>query len=75
MEEKVLQKELQLFEEHRAEWVRSHRGEFVAIIGTRVIGFYSDYESGLGAGLSAVGLGHNFLLKQVLPEDPVYSAF
>lgn len=73
--EKTLQEELRVFEEHRAEWVRSHRGEFVAIVGARLIGFYPDFESGFKAGLSVVGLGNNFLLKQIFSEDPVYSAY
>ena len=74
-EEKSLQEELRVFERHRSEWVRSHRGDFVAIVGMRVIGFYPDFESGFRAGFAAAGLGRDFLLKQIWAEDPVYSVY
>ncbi len=75
MEENSLQEELRIFEQHRSEWLHSHRGEFVAIVGTRVIGFYSDLESAFKAGLPEAGPRNSFLLKQVLAEDPVYSIY
>jgi len=71
-EETALQEELRVFEQHKPEWLRSHPGEFVVIVGSRVIGFHSEYESAFKAGLSAAGLGRNFLLKQVWAEEPVY---
>jgi hypothetical protein len=64
--------ELGIFELHKLEWLRSNPGEFVVIVGTRVVGFHPDYESAFKAGLSAAGLGKNFLLKQVWAEEPVY---
>jgi hypothetical protein len=75
VEEKSLKEELRVFEQHRSEWLHSHRGEFAVIVGTRVIGFYSDYESAFEAGLPEAGLRNCFLLKQVWAEDPVYSIF
>jgi hypothetical protein len=72
MVEAPLEKELRIFEQHRAEWLRSNPGQFVVIFGSRVVGFHLDYESAFKAGLPAAGLGHSFLLKQVWPEDPVY---
>jgi len=71
----TLHKELRVFEQHRSEWLRLHRGEFVAIVGAKVIGFYPDFESAFKAGFSAAGLGNSLLLKQVLAEDPVYSVY
>jgi hypothetical protein len=71
-EDKTLELELQVFEQHRQEWLRSNLGEFVVIVGPRVIGFHPDYESAFKAGLSTAGLGRNFLLKQVWAEEPVY---
>jgi len=71
-EEKILQEELRVFEQHKQEWLRSNPGEFVVIVGSRVVGFHPDYESAFKAGLSAAGLGNNFLLKQVWAEEPVY---
>jgi hypothetical protein len=71
-EDKTLQVELRVFEQHRQEWLRSNPGEFVVIVGPKVIGFHADYESAFKAGLSTAGLGKNFLLKQVWAEEPVY---
>lgn len=72
MPTEALQEELRVFELHKPEWLRSHSGEFVVIVGKSVVGFHPDYESAFRAGLSAAGLGNNFLLKQVCAEDPVY---
>jgi hypothetical protein len=69
---KVLQEELRVFQRFKAEWLRSNPGEFVVITGTKVAGFYSDYESAFKAGLQAAGLGKSFLVKQVWAEEPVY---
>jgi hypothetical protein len=71
-EEKILHRELRVFEQHKREWVRSNPGEFVVISGTKVAGFYPDYESAFNAGLHAVGLGNSFLVKQVWAEEPAY---
>jgi hypothetical protein len=71
-EDKTLQEELRVFEQHRQEWLRSNPGEFVVIAGSQVVGFHADYESAFKAGLSAVGLGRNFLLRQIWAEEPVY---
>jgi hypothetical protein len=72
VEGETLQEELRMFEQHKQEWLRSNPGEFVVIVGSKVIGFHSDYESAFRAGLSTAGLGRNFLLKQVWAEEPVY---
>jgi hypothetical protein len=73
--ENNLQEELQVFEQHRSRWLRSHRGEFVVIVGHRIIGFYPDFESAFKAGLPAAGIRNSFLLKQVWAQDPVYSVY
>ncbi len=72
IEQNILQKELRIFEQHKSEWLQSHSAEFVVIVGDSVVGFHVDYEAAFKAGLSAAGLGNNFLLKQVCAEDPVY---
>jgi len=70
-----LEEELGVFERHKKEWLRSNPGNFVAIAGDHVIGFYPDYESAFKAGLEVVGLGTDFLVKQVLAEEPAYIIF
>jgi hypothetical protein len=67
-----LQRELQVFEQHKREWLASNPGKFVVIAGTTVAGFYSDYESAFHAGLKRFGVTGTFLVKQVWAEQPVY---
>ncbi len=71
-EEKILQRELRVFEQHKQEWLQSHPGAFVVISDTSVAGFYPDYESAFRAGLQKFGVQGNFLVKQVWAEEPVY---
>ena len=71
-EEKALQKELTVFEQHKGEWLRNHPGDFVVIADETVAGFYQDYESAFKAGLSRFGIQATFLVKQVWAEEPVY---
>lgn len=66
-----LKTELAVFDQHRLEWLRSNPGKFVVITGTRVEGFYSDYESAFRAGVRA-GISGSFLVKQICAEEPVY---
>jgi hypothetical protein len=71
-EQKVLQKELTVFEQHKREWLQSHAGEFVVIADATVGGFYPDYESAFRGGVSKFGIRGNFLVKQIWAEEPVY---
>jgi hypothetical protein len=65
--------ELRVFEQHRAEWSRSHRGEFVAIQGEEIAeGFFGTYSDALKAGLQRFGVRNEFLIKQVWTTEPVY---
>lgn len=72
---KSLQGELHIFDQRRSEWLRSHRGEFVVVVGTDVVGFYPDFESAFRAGLPIAAPPQNFLVKQVLADDPVYHIY
>jgi len=71
-ESKALQTELEIFEQHKREWVQSNPGEFVVIANTTVAGFYPNYESAFEAGLHRFGVKGSFLVKQVWAEQPVY---
>jgi hypothetical protein len=72
VENKPLQRELTVFEQHKQEWLQKHPGDFVVIAEENVAGFYQDYESAFKAGLSKFGLKGSFLVKQVWAEEPVY---
>jgi len=64
--------ELKVFEQHRQEWSRSHPGEFVAIQGDAIEGFFGSYAEAFRAGLQKFGIGREFLVKQVWMTEPVY---
>lgn len=70
--EKILQKELGIFEQRKQEWLQSHPGSFVVISDLTVAGFFPDYESAFRAGLEKFGVRGSFLVKQVWAEEPVY---
>lgn len=67
-----LQKELQVFEQHKQEWLASNPGKFVVISDSTIAGFFADYESAFHAGLERFGIRGTFLVKQVWAEQPVY---
>ena len=67
-----LSAELQLFEQHRHEWSRSHPGAYVAIQDEAVEGFFGDYAEALKAGLQKFGAQRPFLVKQIWITEPVY---
>jgi hypothetical protein len=71
-ENKELLAEFAVFERNRAEWFRTHANEFVVVGGGAMVGFYSDYESALKAGLQRFGAKKQFLVKQVCLEEPVF---
>jgi hypothetical protein len=73
--ETSLEEELAVFERQKTEWLYLHSEEFVVIMGTKVLGFFPDFESAFRAGFKVAGLGKNFLVKQVLVEEPVYVIF
>lgn len=75
MNNESLEAEIRTFESHRYEWLRSHQGQYVAVVSTRVVGFFPDFESAFKAGLPVAGLGHSFLVRRVLAQDPVYAVF
>ena len=69
---KVLEKELEVFEQHKGQWVLEHPAAFVVISGATVAGFFPDYESAFKQGLAKFGVQANFLVKQIWAEEPVY---
>lgn len=67
----VLQQEFRLFEQYKQKWLQLHAGEFALISNTTIAGFYPDYESAFLVGLQNFG-SRDFLIKQVLAEEPVH---
>jgi hypothetical protein len=67
-----LTEEIAWYESHKADWLKSHQGEFVLVGGKRAVGFFPSYESALEAGLETFGIGADFLIKQVVEHEPVF---
>jgi hypothetical protein len=65
--------ELDVFQQHREEWSRSHLAEYVVIQDGRVLDqFFGAYEDAFRAGLREFGVSRNFLIKQIWITEPVY---
>jgi len=65
--------ELEVFEKHRDEWLRSGAGKYVAIQDSVVAdGFFETYAEALKAGIGRFGVSRGFLVKQIWKTEPVY---
>jgi hypothetical protein len=67
-----LAEELSLYESHKSEWLKSHSGKFVLISHKTPAGFYSSYEMAFEVGLEKFGINSDFLIKQVVEQEPVF---
>jgi hypothetical protein len=67
-----LAEELSLYEANKSEWLKSHSGEFVLINDRAPAGFYPTYERAFEVGLEKFGIKAEFLIKQVLEQEPVF---
>jgi len=74
-EEARLSIELKLFAAHKKEWLTDHSGDYVVVQGTTVLGFFKSWEKALRSGIEAFGVRDDFLVKQVLPQEPVYFVY
>ncbi len=65
--------ELEIFEQHREEWVHAHPGKYVVIQDDVIAeGFFATYAEAFKAGLRKFGVRRGFLIKQVWITEPVY---
>lgn len=51
----LFDKEIAVFEAHKAEWLREHEGEFVLIKGDRVLGFFPTHHAAYIHGIKTLG--------------------
>ena len=70
-----LEVETQFYEDHKSEWLGSHRDEFVVVKGNHVLGFYTDFHQAYYAGVEKYGLKTDFLVKRVVLHEPVFVVF
>jgi len=74
-EKSRLATEMAFYAEHKAQWLEKHSGEYIVAQDKHLLGFFDSWESALKAGLRAFGVQRDFLVKQVLAQDPVYFVF
>jgi hypothetical protein len=74
-DEKRLVAELAFYDESRAEWLKTHSGQYVVAQGENLLGFYVSFEEAFRAGVAAFGIQRDFLVKQVLAHEPIYFVF
>jgi hypothetical protein len=74
-EENRLAQELEYYSARKQEWLRTHRGEYVVVQDTKLLGFFSSWEEAFRSGVQAFGVGKDFLVKQVLAREPVYFVY
>jgi len=67
-----LAEELSVYEAKKSEWLKSHSGEFVLISDKTLAGFYPTYQRAFEVGLEKFGIKAEFLIKQVLEQEPVF---
>lgn len=67
-----LAEELLYYKSNKAEWLKSHSGEFVLISENRAAGFFPSYERAFEAGLGTFGISNDFLIRQVVEHEPVF---
>lgn len=70
-----LASELELYATHKDRWLEGNAGKYVVAQDASVLGFYDSFEAAFRAGILAFGVKRNFLVKQVLAEEPVYFIF
>ena len=64
-----LSDELAFFHEHKQEWMREHRGEFILLGKQTFGGFYKTHGEAFQAGIRMFGTVRPFLVEQVLEEE------
>jgi hypothetical protein len=67
--------ELELYEAHKTEWLRDHRDEFAVIKDKRLVGFFGNFHEAYSSGVKEFGIAADFLVKRVVPQEPVFVVF
>lgn len=67
--------EIDFYAAHKDEWLQQHSGEYVVLKGDQILGFYPAFNEAYIAGVRAWGPGVDFLMRQVLEFEPVFSVF
>jgi len=74
-EQTRLAAELDFYAAHKREWLEEHSEKYVVIQDRNVLGFYPSFQDAFRAGVNAFGVTRDFLVKQVLEQQPVYFVY
>ena len=69
MSSEKLARETALYEQHKVEFEKEHRGEWVVIHGDEIIGFYEDFQDAAQTAVERFGRGP-YLIREI--GAPVY---
>lgn len=67
--------ELEFYETRKSEWLKTHKGEFVVVKGTHLLGFFGAFRQAYSAGVEKYGIDTDFLVKRVVLHEPVFVVF
>jgi hypothetical protein len=70
-----LTQETKLYEAHKSEWLKKHRDEFVVVKGNDLLGFFTSFHNAYSAGVEKYGIDSDFLVKRIVPQEPVFLVF
>src|SRR5206468_9036377 len=59
-------------EAQKSEWLRTHRDQFVVIKDQSLLGFFDNFHQAYTAGVAEYGMNIDFLVKRVVPQEPVF---
>lgn len=67
--------EIAVYESHKSEWLKTHPDAFVVVKQNDVLGFFADFHAAYLAGVEKYGMDTDFLVKRVVPHEPVFVVF
>jgi hypothetical protein len=67
-----LSSEYELYENKKSEWLGTHRNEFVVVKGEDLLGFFANFHEAYSAGVEKYGADVDFLVKRVVPQEPLF---
>jgi hypothetical protein len=74
-QETRLARELEVYALHKNEWLNGQPGRYVVIKGGSVLNFYPTFDAAYNAGAIAWGINIDFLVKQIVEQEPVFFVF
>ena len=70
-----LSAELEFYEAHKSEWLENNRDQFAVVKGNNLLGFFTNFHEAYQAGMQKYGADTDFLVKRVVPREPVFLVF